>query len=627
MWPGAQALRGTTGINVEYRVRRKDLDISWLGSHNFGPIRDKDGNIAGGVIVARDITEKKRADNALRASEERYRTAFQTSLDGISITRLRDGRYIDVNQTFCEITGYRREEIFGHTSLELGFWVKLTDRSELIDRLRAGEQYRDVQIQLRRKNGEIFWSQASATLFELDGETCVMYVMRDISAAKAAEEEIRNLSFFDPLTGLANRRSLTEQLQRVAQTAEGELPERAMLFVDLDDFKSLNDALGHQAGDLLLREVAHRLENCVRKGDTVARMGGDEFVVLLEALDANPKDAAPQAQAVAEKILAELARPYLIGEREINSACSIGIALFSGGVNEISEIVRQAEIAMYQAKASGRGGMRFFAPELQVAVSARAALEDDLREGIRAKQFVLYYQPQVEGGRILGAEALVRWKHPSRGVLAPGEFIALAEETKLILPLGAQVLETACAQIATWAGSRQTSGINLSVNISALQLGKEDFVDSVLAVLDRTGANPRNLKLELTESMLVNDIEVVIDKMARLKSYGLSFSVDDFGTGYSSLAYLKRLPLDQLKIDRAFVRDILVDQSSRAIARTIVNLCQAMGISVMAEGVETQEQLDLLISMGCHAYQGYLFSRPVPIEEFEALLKREPTNA
>jgi PAS domain S-box-containing protein len=274
MWPGAQALRGTTGINVEYRVRRKDLDISWLGSHNFGPIRDKDGNIAGGVIVARDITEKKRADNALRASEERYRTAFQTSLDGISITRLRDGRYIDVNQTFCEITGYRREEIFGHTSLELGFWVKLTDRSELIDRLRAGEQYRDVQIQLRRKNGEIFWSQASATLFELDGETCVMYVMRDISAAKAAEEEIRNLSFFDPLTGLANRRSLTEQLQRVAQTAEGELPERAMLFVDLDDFKSLNDALGHQAGDLLLREVAHRLENCVRKGDTVARMGG-----------------------------------------------------------------------------------------------------------------------------------------------------------------------------------------------------------------------------------------------------------------------------------------------------------------------------------------------------------------
>jgi EAL domain-containing protein (putative c-di-GMP-specific phosphodiesterase class I) len=271
--------------------------------------------------------------------------------------------------------------------------------------------------------------------------------------------------------------------------------------------------------------------------------------------------------------------------------------------------------------------MRFFAPELQVAVSARAALEDDLREGIRAKQFVLYYQPQVEGGRILGAEALVRWKHPSRGVLAPGEFIALAEETKLILPLGAQVLETACAQIATWAGSRQTSGINLSVNISALQLGKEDFVDSVLAVLDRTGANPRNLKLELTESMLVNDIEVVIDKMARLKSYGLSFSVDDFGTGYSSLAYLKRLPLDQLKIDRAFVRDILVDQSSRAIARTIVNLCQAMGISVMAEGVETQEQLDLLISMGCHAYQGYLFSRPVPIEEFEALLKREPTNA
>ncbi len=627
MWPGAQALRGGKGINVEYRLWRKDLDVSWIGSHNFSPILDKEGKIAGAVVVARDITEKKKADNAMRASEERYRTAFQTSLDGISITRLRDGQYIDINQTFTEITGHQREEIVGRTSLEVGLWVDRGDRSALVDRLRSEGQCRDAQIQMRRKNGEIFWSQASATLFELDGESCMMYVMRDISAAKSAEEEIRNLAFFDTLTGLANRRYLTEQVQRGARTAEGTLRERAMLFVDLDDFKSLNDVLGHQAGDLLLREVAHRLENCVRKGDTVGRLGGDEFIVLLEDLDANSKNAAAQAQAIAEKILAELSRPYVVGERESNSSGSIGIAVFSGGANAVNEIVQQAEIAMYQAKASGRGSMRFFAPELQVAVSARAALEDDLREGIREKQFLLYYQPQVEDGRIIGAEALVRWRHPTRGVLAPGDFIALAEETKLILPLGDQVLETACTQIAKWAESRQTSGISMSVNISALQMGKADFVDSVLSVLERTGANPRNLKLELTESMLVDNIEVVIDKMTRLKSYGLSFSVDDFGTGYSSLAYLKRLPLDQLKVDRAFVRDILVDLSSRAIARAIVNLSQAMGISVMAEGVENQEQLDLLISMGCHAYQGFFFSRPVPIEDFEEMLKREAVDA
>ncbi len=623
MWPGAQALRGEKGINVEYRLWRKDIDVSWIGSHNFSPILDKESKIVGAVVVARDITERKQADNAMRASEERYRSAFQTSLDGISITRLRDGQYIDVNQTYCEITGFQRDQIIGHTSLELGFWVERSDRSALIDRLRSEGQCRDVQTQMRRKNGEVFWSQASATLFELDGETCMMYVMRDISAAKSAEEEIRNLAFFDPLTGLANRRYLTEQVQKGARTAEGALRERAMLFVDLDDFKSLNDALGHQAGDLILREVAHRLEICVRKSDTVGRLGGDEFVVILEDLDPNPKDAAAQAQAVAEKILAELGRPYRIGGRESNGSCSIGIAVFDGAADKVNEIMQQAEIAMYQAKAAGRGNMRFFAPELQIAVSARAELESDLREGIKARQFLLYFQPQVEGGRIIGAEALVRWKHPSRGVLAPGDFIALAEETGLILPLGELVLDIACSQIAQWAGSSRTSGINMSVNISALQLAEADFVDSVLTVLDRTGANPRNLKLELTESMLVNNIDVVIDKMTRLKSYGLSFSVDDFGTGYSSLAYLKRLPLDQLKIDRAFVRDILVDLSSRAIARAIVNLSQAMGISAMAEGVETQEQLDLLIGMGCHAYQGFFFSRPVPIEDFEKLLNRE----
>ena len=443
---------------------------------------------------------------------------------------------------------------------------------------------------------------------------------RELQRLKLAHDEIRNLAFFDPLTGLPNRRLLLDRLRQTLAATSRSNRKGALLFVDLDDFKTLNDTLGHHIGDLLLQEVARRISARIRETDTVARLGGDEFVVLLQDLSETAEDAAAQAKTIAEKILAAVDQPYLLAGRECRSGSSIGITIFGDPGDSTNEVLQQADIAMYQAKAAGRNTMRFFAPALQAAVNARAAMEEDLRHAIKTNGFLLYYQPQVDRGHLIGAEALIRWQHPKRGFLSPAEFIPLAEETGLILPLGNWVLETACLQIAAWANQKETAHITVSVNISARQLLNPGFVDVVLTTLDRTGANPRNLELELTESMFVDNVEDVIARMRELKSHGLRFSLDDFGTGYSSLAYLRRLPLDQLKIDREFVREILVDASSGAIAQAIISLSRAMGLSVIAEGVETEGQRDFLARLGCHAFQGFLFSGPVPPEEFQHLL-------
>jgi len=445
---------------------------------------------------------------------------------------------------------------------------------------------------------------------------------RELRRLMAAQDEIRNLAFFDPLTGLPNRRRLFDRLSRDLATIPRSAQMRALLFIDLDDFKTLNDTLGHQIGDLLLQEVAHRLTSSVRATDTVARLGGDEFVILLVDLSEFPIVAAAHAETVAEKICEVVGQPYRLDGHECQGACSIGITVFGEQRESAHEILQQADIAMYQAKAAGRNAVRFFAPELQVAANARAALEHDLRLAIKTAQFLLYFQPQLDRGVVVGAEALLRWNHPQRGILAPGEFISLAEETGLILPLGDWVLEAVCRQIAAWAGSEATASIAIAANISARQFRLPDFVERVLAALSRTGANPKNLKLELTESMLVDNIYDVIAKMMELNEHGLKFSLDDFGTGYSSLSYLKRLPLQELKIDRSFVRDILTDDRSAAIAQAVISLGRAMGLSVLAEGVETEEQRRLLSHLRCHAYQGFLISRPVPPEQFELLLPR-----
>lgn len=573
-------------------------------------------------ITARDVTEQRLAEEALRASENRYRTVFQTSLDPIAIVRASDGIFLEVSHSFLEFTGWNREEVVGHTTADLALWADRHMRSEVNASLDRGEPVVNFQAEFRKKSGESFWGLMTSTRFEMEGESCTLSVIRDLTAARRAEAEIRHLSFFDSLTGLANRRQLDERLKESIESCAASDQHMALLCIDLDNFQTANNAFGHANGDLILRQIAERISDCVHSSDIVARPGGDEYFVFLDRLDANRETAAERVRAITEEIMERVEMPCRIGEHEFTCTCSIGITLTNSRLRSVSELLQQADIAMHQAKEAGRNTFRFFSVDLQEAVSARASLEEDLRQAIKEEQFVLYYQPQVERGILIGVEALVRWQHPRFGLLAPDKFIHLAENTRLILPLGNWVLRTACQQIARWARAFPASTLSVSVNISALQLRQEDFVQNILEVVESTGADPRRLKLELTESMLAENIEDAITKMRALQPRGVSFSLDDFGTGYSSLAYLRRLPLAQLKIDRSFVKDILTDSGSAAIAQTIISLSHALGVPVIAEGVETEEQRGLLAGLGCHAYQGYLFGRPtIPGEIEKRLLK------
>ncbi|MFY9142371.1 putative bifunctional diguanylate cyclase/phosphodiesterase [Sulfuricurvum sp.] len=434
---------------------------------------------------------------------------------------------------------------------------------------------------------------------------------------------INSLAFFDQLTNLPNRTLLLDRLKQVMAVTSRSGNYGALLFIDLDNFKTLNDTLGHDTGDMLLKQVAQRLTGCVREGDTVSRFGGDEFVVILSGLSTHETDAATASEMIAEKILASLNEPYFLNGINHRSSASIGVTLFKGDSSSIDNLMKQADLAMYKSKEAGRDGLSFFDPNMESALKTRSALEEDLRKGIDERQFVLYYQAQVrEDGSVSGTEVLVRWQHPKRGIVSPIEFIPVAEETGLILPLGHWILKTACEQLARWARIPEMEAVTMAVNVSARQFSQSNFVAEVLSVIQETGANPNRLKLELTESLLLQNIEEVIRKMAALKVAGVSFSLDDFGTGYSSLSYLKRLPLDQLKIDQSFVRDIMNNENDAIICKSTIALSESMGLSVIAEGVETQEQRNLLLDLGCRAYQGYWFSRPVPLTEFEALCQR-----
>jgi diguanylate cyclase (GGDEF)-like protein len=438
---------------------------------------------------------------------------------------------------------------------------------------------------------------------------------------QSADRQIRKLAFFDQLTSLPNRILLMDRLRESAAASDRSGSHGAVLFIDLDNFKALNDTLGHAMGDLLLKYVGERLGACLRAVDTVARLGGDEFVVLLTELSADEREAVAQVQAVGNKLLATLSRVYELNGAPYRSTSSIGATLFKGTATATDDLLKQADLAMYRAKSDGRNAFRFFDPNMLAVMMERTALESDLREAVRGGHFLLHYQAQVVGdGRITGVEALARWPHPRRGMVSPAQFIPLAEETGIILPLGQWVLRTACAQLAAWADRPETAHLTMAVNVSAHQFSQPDFVDQVLAILRETGARPQRLKLELTESLLVANVGQLIEKMSALKAQGVGFSLDDFGTGYSSLAYLKRLPLDQLKIDQSFVRDVLTDPNDASIARTIIALAQSLNLGVIAEGVETAAQRDFLASSGCHSYQGYFFGRPLPAKDLERLI-------
>ena len=514
--------------------------------------------------------------------------------------------------------GWTRDEAIGQ-SIEI---LLHTDRTAFRDNTRMVLEQGEWsgEIVQRRKDGSTLIAESHWTLLRDEQEMpdAILGINTDITERKAAEHEIQYLAFYDHLTGLPNRQLLRDRLQHALSFAARHPLVGALLFIDVDNFKTLNDTLGHAIGDLYLQQLAQRLQACLRKGDTLARLGGDEFVIVLENLAATPHEAAALATVVGEKILAGFASPFHLAEYVHHSTSSIGVTLFNDQPATQDELLQRADLAMYQAKAQGRNTLRFFDPAMQAVVAARAELEADLRNALQNQSFELHYQAQVDNlGHLCGAEALLRWHHPERGWIAPAAFIPLAEETSLILPIGLQVLETACMQLVAWAALPHMASLSVAVNVSARQFRQPDFVDQVLRVIDRTGADPSRLKLELTESLLVDNMEETIAKMSALKERGIGFSLDDFGTGYSSLAYLKRLPLDEIKIDRSFVRDVLSDPNDASIAHSILALGQSLNLAVVAEGVETRDQHAFLADHGCQAYQGYLFNKPQPPALFE----------
>jgi diguanylate cyclase (GGDEF)-like protein len=444
---------------------------------------------------------------------------------------------------------------------------------------------------------------------------------RDISERRAIEAEIHSMAFYDKLTGLPNRQLLLNRLEDALGTAHGSGCPGALMFIDLDNFKSINDTRGHDKGDVLLQMVADRLTDAVRDGDTVSRFGGDEFVVLLEDLGVAEENAAQAAQDGAARLLQAFDAPFPIAGIEHYSTPSIGVTIFGRDAVSVDEVLKRADLAMYQAKAAGRNGISFFDQAMQARVSARAELEADMRRALNQGEFLLHYQPQLSvDGRVIGAEALVRWNHPQRGLVPPMEFIPVAEDTNMILHLGRWVMLEACRLLARWNADPHTATLEMAVNVSLSQFHRPDFVEQVLEVLAETGARPERLRLELTESLLLKDVEGTVTKMQRLREAGISFALDDFGTGYSSLSYLHRLPLDQLKIDRSFICEAFKEGHGAAIVRIIVALGKALKMSVLAEGVKTADQLSFIAAEGCGYYQGYLFSKPLPEAELAALL-------
>ncbi|MFY8103365.1 MAG: EAL domain-containing protein [Ramlibacter sp.] len=622
----------TARLPVEEQVRAailqgRPLEVEALDARQSQWLELRGERFANGLALQlRDVTARRQSQEQLRL------------LEG-SIARLNDlviiteagpfnepgPRIVFVNDAFEARTGYSRQEVLGRSPRLLQ--GPQTQRDRLSQIRSALEQWQPVRVDLinYRRDGEPFWVDLDISPVWDKSRRLTHWVAvgRDVTERKAAEQKIRYLAFYDALTGLPNRQLLLDRLNATLDRSAG-AQGGALMFIDLDNFKVLNDTLGHQRGDQLLQQVAGRLRTCICPEDTVARLGGDEFVVLLQPpAEARAQDAADRAAAVADRILRALGEPYPLPGTLHHSTCSIGVTVFGPQQVAVSELLKQADLAMYQAKRAGRNAVCFFDPQMQAVASANAALAADLRQAWREAQFLLDYQPQVDRqGRITGVEALLRWAHPVRGRVLPSQFIATAEETSLILDVGRWALEQACAQLARWARRPERRHLSIAVNVSARQFRDPQFVDGVMEAIARAGVAPDRLKLELTESLLADGIEVTVAKMGNLKAMGVALSLDDFGMGYSSLSYLKRLPLDQLKIDREFVKDLLTDANDAAIARTIIGLAQSLRLDVIAEGVETEAQRDFLLGHGCEAFQGHLYAGPLPIEALEAYIDR-----
>jgi len=542
-----------------------------------------------------------------------YQCFFEHSSDAMLIADA-DCKILHVNPAFVAITGYSADESIGQTPYLLSSGVHNASFYEQLWESINQKGYWRGELVNKHKNGDLFSVWQRINVIEDDNRQVLYYIsaFSDISIIKHTERKLWQMAHLDSLSGLANRALFEQRLLQEIFAAKRSGQFGAVIFLDLDDFKKINDCLGHKYGDKVLQEVAQRLQGILRTEDTVARLGGDEFVILLSGLTHKLDDAEKMAGSVAQKVLDELLQDYLIEGLELQISASLGITLFSNGFENTEKLLRQADIAMYAAKTEGKSAYSFYHPGMLEQANKRLSIETELRFALQNDQIILFYQPQYDSAhQLLGFEALVRWQHPEKGMISPADFLPIAEETGIIIELGERILYLACQQLAAWH-SQGFDVPHLAINISPVQFNHFNFVDSVISALELTKVNPSSVMLEITENLIIKDINEVIEKMQLLKQRGIRFSIDDFGTGYSSFAYLQRMPIDQLKIDRSFVQDITRNENDAAIVSAIIAIAGSLKLDIIAEGVETPEQIDYLVGCGCNAFQGYWFSRPLP---------------
>ena len=613
----ARMLQGAGTLTTDRRLRQADGRTRWLRWLDL-PVFDEDGRCVEVRSIGQDITAHKEAELRLR----QLALAVEQSPNTIVITDTA-GRIEYVNEAFVRTTGYTADEAIGRNPriLNAGKTPAAT-YADLWATLSRGEVWRGEFVNTRKDGGTYTELATIAPIKQADGGVShYVAIKEDITARREAEARIRQLAYYDTLTGLPNRSLMWDRLRHAIAASERSGSGGMLLLLDLDHFKLLNDTQGHQAGDALLREVARRLRAALREEDTVARLGDDDFAIVVENLGEDRDEAIAHAEKIAEHLHRAVTAPCELGLPSglYHVGASLGLTLFRGRTETADGLLKQAEVAVARAKDDGRNLIRFFSAAMQAVVAARAELELKLRAALAGNGFRLYYQPQLDrNGRVIGAEALIRCFDADGAMISPAAFIPLAEETGLIVPIGEWVLETGCAQLRAWQAEPATAGLTLSINVSARQFHQPDFVGKVAAAVERSRIRPGGLKIELTESVVLGDIETTVLRMRQIKALGVRFALDDFGTGYSSLSYLKRLPFDQLKIDQAFVRDMEKDTSSEAIVRAILALSRSLELEVVAEGVETAAQHELLLTRGCELFQGYLFGRPVPIEDWKA---------
>jgi len=614
------ALEARRPFDLEYRIVHADGSIRWVWERGTG-VLDEQGRIVAIEGLIQDITERRRAVQDLREAERRYRGLFDNAIEGIFRTTA-DGQYLDANPALANIYGFGSPQELMESLRDIGrqLYVDPQRREEFMRIVRARGAVSGFEAQVYRKNGDIIWiSENARAIVDEHGKT-VNYegTVEDITERKLYQARIEQQANYDTLTGLANRSLLQDRLEQALLTAASYHTRLAVVFVDLDRFKFINDSLGHHIGDELLRTMADRLESCVRECDTVARLGGDEFVVLIAG-----QTGPDLVRGILERMLAVVAQPWVSEHGEFNVSCSIGVALYPNDGADAQTLLKHADSAMYRAKESGRNNFQFFTQELNALLTERLAMESRLRRAMDRDQFLLHYQPRVDlpTGRIIGAEALIRWQLPEYGLVAPGRFIPLAEETGLIVPIGKWVLKAACAQNKAWQDAGREP-IVVSVNVSARQFRQDNLVRAVAEVLEETGLEARYLEIELTESMVMHDAAQLVAMLGELKRLGVQISVDDFGTGYSSLSYLKRFPVDRLKVDRSFVENLATDADDATIVRAIITLGHNLGLKVVAEGVELPEQVAFLRLNQCDEAQGFIFCRPIESDALAALLPK-----